>query len=984
MRSSIHVLICILSICFFSNALAQVDTLWTNVVGGDYTITPNDVIETSDGNLLVTGNVNDYFGNNNFYPFLLKIGLDGEFLWLEAYDDYEGEGRDIVELSEDGYAVSVTTFSNADAALIKTTDSGELESYINYSFSGFQETGELVQLPGGDLVITGYTDYDTEDDDIVLFLADPDGEYIETRRQWTPGDDQGRSVMLIEEGLAVGGFRNIFELGTVDFTLVFFDADGEYLDNVVYGGEEDDKAYAVKRTSDDGYILAGETWSYGEGSSDIYVIKTDSELDTMWTFVYGGDEEDFAASIVETEDSGFLVCGFSSSFENQPQERTILLKLTAEGDTLWTKSISEEGYSSENGSAIQTSEGNYLLVCKQLSLNGPDTDNLMVICYEPESEIGPIVPFNMIAPVNNYIAVSREINLLWDSAYNWWGDSEYSYEVYASNSIDSLYDSQVSTVQVPEYNFEGNTGSIYWWTVKALDIHDHETWANTIRTIIYPEEILSFNLVQPVDGVNINQTLINLSWEITENYYDELDIEYEVYVSEDIETLEENLIATTGINSYEYIGEFNNHYYWSVRAVDENEAVRWSSDIFGFTTDATPQPFNLISPLDNTTLYFTDIMLYWESTSDNDGTNDITYDLFVSENIDNLYDETLISTPDTTFEFTGEIETTYYWTIKASNSADYELPADEIRTFTMLSQLEPFTLVQPEDDSNPATNNNLIELIWQSSHNNALQTDLEYEVYAGNDLGTYRDTYLEIVTDTTYSFEGEYGTQYWWSIRAVDELENQRWVNEDYNFTMAGSPLAFELLFPENQATIYQNPIVLEWQETSDPDEGEEITYQVYLSEDYNELLVNPVVWTTHTSYQFIGEMSTKYWWMIRALDGNTEGTWADEIFSLTLMPLAVDENGELIPEKWSLASLYPNPFNNEINIQVHVPDNSPLRLDIYNIHGQLVTTMVNNSLSPGIHNLPFNASYLPSGIYFIKAEVKGELNETRKIVLMK
>lgn len=83
-----------------------------------------------------------------------------------------------------------------------------------------------------------------------------------------------------------------------------------------YGGESDDWAYCIKVTSDGGYIFAGETNSIplGDGSRDVYVSRIDVDGNEIWAEVYGGNGQDWAESILQTDDGGFIICGSTRSF----------------------------------------------------------------------------------------------------------------------------------------------------------------------------------------------------------------------------------------------------------------------------------------------------------------------------------------------------------------------------------------------------------------------------------------------------------------------------------------------------------------------------------------------------------------------------------------------------------------------------------------------------------------------------------------------
>ncbi|MDP8208529.1 MAG: T9SS type A sorting domain-containing protein [Candidatus Electryonea clarkiae] len=91
-----------------------------------------------------------------------------------------------------------------------------------------------------------------------------------------------------------------------------------------------------------------------------------------------------------------------------------------------------------------------------------------------------------------------------------------------------------------------------------------------------------------------------------------------------------------------------------------------------------------------------------------------------------------------------------------------------------------------------------------------------------------------------------------------------------------------------------------------------------------------------------------------------------------------------IIPSQITISPAYPNPFNSSTKVSVALPEHSQLVLSIFNITGQQVSTLANDSYSPGYHKFTFNADELPSGIYFIHASVPGKMNEIRKVVLIR
>ncbi|MCB9070862.1 MAG: T9SS type A sorting domain-containing protein [Calditrichae bacterium] len=95
-----------------------------------------------------------------------------------------------------------------------------------------------------------------------------------------------------------------------------------------------------------------------------------------------------------------------------------------------------------------------------------------------------------------------------------------------------------------------------------------------------------------------------------------------------------------------------------------------------------------------------------------------------------------------------------------------------------------------------------------------------------------------------------------------------------------------------------------------------------------------------------------------------------------------VDEYPEIIT-KHTLEQNYPNPFNPSTNIRFELPNAANVRLNVYNIRGQLVAELLNEQRPAGKHSVVFDAADLPSGIYFYKIQSEN-FTRTHKMVLIR
>lgn len=95
------------------------------------------------------------------------------------------------------------------------------------------------------------------------------------------------------------------------------------------------------------------------------------------------------------------------------------------------------------------------------------------------------------------------------------------------------------------------------------------------------------------------------------------------------------------------------------------------------------------------------------------------------------------------------------------------------------------------------------------------------------------------------------------------------------------------------------------------------------------------------------------------------------------------DDNSDILPDQFALAQNFPNPFNPTTTIEFSVPRTSPVKLEVFNVLGQLVAMPANGRYSAGVHSVQFDASGLPSGIYFYRL-THAEGSETKKMALVK
>lgn len=141
------------------------------------------------------------------------------------------------------------------------------------------------------------------------------------------------------------------------------DLNGDTLWVRTYTGIDLWQTIAADQTSDGGYVIVGSTKNTGAGSEDIFLLKTDSAGNILWSKAYGGPDNDMGVSVQLTSDGGYMIAGTTDNFGGVPF-KTILIKTNSSGSVQWSETI-DGGYGNDYAlNAIQTSDGNYAVFSK--------------------------------------------------------------------------------------------------------------------------------------------------------------------------------------------------------------------------------------------------------------------------------------------------------------------------------------------------------------------------------------------------------------------------------------------------------------------------------------------------------------------------------------------------------------------------------------------------------------------------------------------
>jgi len=296
------------------------ETLWTRTYGGSYFYLGYSVAQTSDGGYIVAG-YTESFGAGGLDVYLVKTDAVGDIIWTRTYG---GSGYDVgysvAQTSDGGYIVAGETESfgagGYDVYLVKTDSVGDTIWTRTYGGSDDDEGYSVAQTSDGGYIVAGRTySFGVGSWDVYFVKTDAVGDTIWTRTYGGSSADYGYSVTQTSDGgYIVAGFTYSFGAGGADVYLVMTGAVGDTIWTRTYGGSYWDYGRSVAQTSDGGYIVAGVTWSFGVDSADVYLVKTDAVGDTIWTRAYGGSGYDWGYSVAQTSDGGYIVAGYTRSF----------------------------------------------------------------------------------------------------------------------------------------------------------------------------------------------------------------------------------------------------------------------------------------------------------------------------------------------------------------------------------------------------------------------------------------------------------------------------------------------------------------------------------------------------------------------------------------------------------------------------------------------------------------------------------------------
>ncbi len=338
------------------------------------------IIQTSDGGYAIAGYTTS-FGQGGRDVYVVKLDGSGNVQWTRTIGGVDDDvGRSIIQTADGGYAIAGETRSYGaggfDVYVVKLDSAGVVQWTRTIGGTGNDIGHSIIQISDGSYVIAGEARIGPGySSNVYVAKLDSSGNIVWTRIIGGAELDGGFSIIRAsDEGFVVVGATQSYGQGNFfDVYVIKLDSNGHVVWTRTIGGASwDDYGFSIIQTTDGDYVIAGYTGSFGAGWEDVYVVKLDSMGNLLWARTIGGANHEQGYSIIQAADGSYVIAGYTISF-GQGGSDVYVLKLDSNGNVVWTRTIG--GASQDDGySIIQTTDGGYVIagVTTSFGSGGPD------------------------------------------------------------------------------------------------------------------------------------------------------------------------------------------------------------------------------------------------------------------------------------------------------------------------------------------------------------------------------------------------------------------------------------------------------------------------------------------------------------------------------------------------------------------------------------------------------------------------------------
>ena len=264
--------------------------------------------QTTDGEYILAGFITDF---PDVDALVLKLDSNGDIIWQKIYPEIT-ELKSIQQTSDGGYIAC-----GSDYWVLKLDGNGDIIWQKTYSRSKNDDALCIRQTADGGYIVTGHTYYSSEAKyDGWILKLDSDGNVTWQKTYGVSGTESLDSIQQTTDGGYIVTGSTYFGAGETDTDvwILKLNSNGDILWQKTYGGSLNDSASYIQQTIDGGYIVGGQTMSFGADYKDIWILKLDNNGNILWQKTYGGGSGEGAAHIQQTADEGYLVLSVTNSF----------------------------------------------------------------------------------------------------------------------------------------------------------------------------------------------------------------------------------------------------------------------------------------------------------------------------------------------------------------------------------------------------------------------------------------------------------------------------------------------------------------------------------------------------------------------------------------------------------------------------------------------------------------------------------------------
>ena len=334
---------------------------------------------------------------------------------------------------------------------------------------------------------------------------------------------------------------------------------------------------------------------------------------------------------------------------------------------------------------------------------------------------------------------------------------------------------------------------------------------------------------------------------------------------------------------------------------------------------------------------------------------------------------------DTTWTTVNLTDGIYYWSVQAIDHVFAGSPFASERTFTI--DTPPMA---PKHVVGRATTNSIV-LSWDANKEPDIYV---YRVYKNTYPDTSNATLVQFVFHPDTNFiDNDFlpNSFYYYWIMAVDSLGP---FPHFYESNLShGIKVSTDIIAPAAPsglfATSNDTSIILNWDTNPENDLS---YYKIYrrIKNDIHQISLLDSVFEPKTSYYDSAVLQdTTYDYWISAVDSSkNESELSGPVSSGVFVGNLNQKNQMTVISQIVLSQNYPNPFNPSTTIKYTIPKKEKVKIEVLNLLGQKIETLVNNQISAGSHEIEFNAMDLPSGVYLYRIEAGG-YQEVKKMILL-